>query len=215
MRRAVEGSLHNFPADCPSSYLHIYSRQYFKMGTIPSGERRLQCGTKQPQHECKEIHATYPLLTTNSVMAEHDPEPVVSNFNPRTYFQERFVLKLSSHFLCLYGGLSTRIQHFLLPGVTEWPTDYNLFFLLPEQSAASTSDDNTAKVCPVFMAKSKMSQCLGFRPQVCLGGEGSAPYALNSGNTFEWLVCALSLLGRVVSRNAISRNFVAGLSATT
>jgi hypothetical protein len=48
----------------------------------------------------------------------------------------------------------------------------NFFFLLAELSAASTSDDNTAKVRPVFMAKVKMSQCLGFRPQVCLGGEG-------------------------------------------
>jgi len=45
------------------------------------------------------------------------------------------------------------------------------FLLLAELSAASTSDDNTAKVCPVFMANSKMSQCLGFRPQVCLRGE--------------------------------------------
>jgi len=29
-----------------------------------------------------------PLLTTNSVMAEYDPEPVVSNFNPRNFFPE-------------------------------------------------------------------------------------------------------------------------------
>jgi hypothetical protein len=142
------------------------------MGTIPSGERRLQCSKKQPQHKCKEIHATCPLLTTNSVIAEHDPEPVVSNFNPRNYFQERFVSKLSSQLLCLYGGLSKRIPHFLLPGVTACPTYYHIFFLLAELSASSTSDDNMAKVCPVFMAKDKTSQCLGFRPQVWLRGEG-------------------------------------------
>jgi len=141
------------------------------MGTIPSGERRLQCSTKQPQHKCKEKHATCPLITTNSVMSEHDPEPVMSNSNPRNYFQGGFVLKLSSHLLGLYGGLSTRNPHFLLPVVTACLTYYNLFFLLAELRAASTSDDNTAKVCPVFMAKSKKSQGLGFRPQVCLGGE--------------------------------------------
>jgi len=108
----------------------------------------------------------------NSVTSEHDPAPVVSNFNPRNYFQERFVLKLSPHLLGLYGGLSTRISCFLLPVVTACLTYYNLFFLLAELRASSTSDGNTAKVCPVFMAKSKMSQCLGFRPQVFLGGEG-------------------------------------------
>jgi hypothetical protein len=105
-------------------------------------------------------------------MSEHDPEPVVSNFNPGNNFQRRLFLKLSSHLLGLYGGLSIRISHFLLPVATACLTYYNLFFLLAEQSAASTSDDNMAKVCPVFMAKSKMSHCLGFRPQVCLGGEG-------------------------------------------
>jgi len=172
MRRAVKGALHNVPADCPSSYLYILSRQYFKMGTLPSGERRLQCSKKQPQHKCKEIRATCPFFTTNSVMAEHGPEPVVSDFSPRNYFQGRFVLKLSSHLLCLYGGLFTRIPHFLLPGVTAWPTYYNLFFLLSELSAASTLRGYMTKVCPVLMAKTKMPQCLGFRPQVCLGGEG-------------------------------------------
>jgi hypothetical protein len=30
MRRAVEGALHNVPADCPSSYLYILSRQYLR-----------------------------------------------------------------------------------------------------------------------------------------------------------------------------------------
>jgi hypothetical protein len=112
------------------------------------------------------------LNINNCVMSEHNPEPVVSNFNPRNYFQERFVLKLSLHLLGLYGGLSTRISCFLIPVVTACLTYYNLFFLLAELRAACTSDDNTAKVCPVFMAKSKMSQCLGFGPQVCLGGEG-------------------------------------------
>ena len=140
------------------------------MGTIRSGERRLQRSTKKPLHKCMEIHATCPLLTTNSVMAEHDPEPVVSNFNPSNYFQGRFVLKLPSHFLCLCGGLSKRTPHSLLPGVTACPT-YYLFFLLAELSATSISDDDTA-VFPVFMAKAKMSQCLGFRTQVCVGGGG-------------------------------------------
>jgi hypothetical protein len=127
MRRAVEGALHNVPADCPISYLYIEIRQNFKMGTTPSGERRLQYSAKQPQHRCKEIHATCKLLTTNSVMTEHDREPVVSSFNPLSHFQGRFVLKLSSHLLCLYGSLSTRIPHLLLSRVTACPIYHKIF----------------------------------------------------------------------------------------
>jgi hypothetical protein len=100
--------MHDVPADCPNPYLYIWSRKYCKMGTIPNGDRRLQCSKKQPLHKRKSIHATCPLFTINSVMALHDPEPVVSDFNSHIY------LKLLSHILGLYGGLPTRISHFLL-----------------------------------------------------------------------------------------------------
>jgi hypothetical protein len=216
MRRAVEGALHNVPADCPSSYLYILSRQYLRWAQFQVANEDHSARTKQPQHKCKEIRATCPLLTTNSVMAEHGPEPVVYNFNPRNYFQERFVLKLSSHLLCLYGGVSTRIPHFLLPGVTAWPTYYNLFFLLAELSAASTSDDIRLR-CVQYLWRKPRCPSVWASDHKCVWGAKVRfrMFLTLVTHWFEWLVYALSLLGRIVGRNAISRNLVAGMSAIT